>query len=168
MLDHRPVLKERLLACAVFGAIAVGVVAASDVMITGGFDFPSTERGAHADTPNYFQIAADTWSDTWAPEAQAQTLAWNEEPPLDAEYTSYGGETLVGSADDPETQFSEYRGPSEEELRREIADLYAALPSADETYADDAYVDDNGEAYAEAAPVTEKGEVSAYGNASPW
>lgn len=178
MLEHHPVLKERLLACAVFGAIAVGVVAASDLMITGGFDFPSSERGAHADTPNYFQVAAETWSDAWTPEAHARTVMWIDETPREADYTSYQPEPLVGGVDDPDTQFSQYRGPNEEELRREIAEMYAALPSAadtnshgDDTYADDAYVDEaefGDETYAEAAPASEKGEFSTYGSASPW
>ncbi|HEX8902034.1 hypothetical protein [Vitreimonas sp.] len=173
MLDDRPVLKERLLACAVFGAIAVGVVAASDLMITGGFDFPSAERDALADTPNYFQIAAEAWSENWTPEAQVRPAAWTGAAPPEAHYTSYDYEpqTLVGAADEQALQFDRYQAPSEEELRREIAELYAALPSNDETNADDAEVHEPGygdESYVEAAPTNEKGEFSASGNASPW
>lgn len=173
MLEHRPVLKERLLACAVFGALGIGVLAASDVMVTGGFDLPTTERGAHADTPNYFQIAAETWSERMNPDAQVQNVTWNEALPLDADYTSYEAETLVGAADDPDTRFSQYQGPTEEELRREIAEMYAALPSAsddgayvDDTYAEDGYDDEA--AYMEATPVSDGKDASAYGNASPW
>jgi hypothetical protein len=173
MLEHRPVLKERLLACAVFGAIAIGVIAASDVLVTGGFDFPSTERGAHADTPNYFQVAADTWSERITSDAHVQNVAWNEALPLDADYTSYEAETLVGAADDPNARVSQYQGPSEEELRREIAAMYAALPSASDNgaYAHGAYTEesyDDEADYAEAARVSDGKDASAYGSASPW
>lgn len=171
MLEQRPVLKERLLACAVFGAIAIGVVAASDVLVTGGFDFPSTERGAYADTPNFFQVAARDQSDSLAPQAHAR--AWDEEFATDAEYTSSAAEELAGAADSTDTQFSAYRGPSEEELRREMAEMYAALPNAsgDAAYADDTYAQEPYEAepvYAEAAPNSDGKDSSAYGNASPW
>ena len=159
MLEHRPVLKERLLACAVFGALGIGVLAASDVMVTGGFDLPSTERGAHADTPNYFQIAAETWSERMNPDAHVQDMAWNEARPLDADYASYEAETLVGAADDPDASFSQYQGSTEAELRREIAEMYAALPSAsdDGAYADDAYAEDSFDeaAYAGPSPLPE-------------
>ncbi len=173
MLEHRPVLKERLLACAVFGALGIGVLAASDVMVTGGFDLPSTERGAHADTPNYFQIAADTWSERMSSDAHVQDAAWNEALPWDADYASYEAETLVGAADDADASFSQYQGPTEEELRREIAAMYAALPSAsdDGAYADDTYAQEgyDGEAaYAESSPLPDGKDASAYGNASPW
>lgn len=171
MLEQRPVLKERLLACAVFGAIAIGVVAASDVMVTGGFDFPSTERGAHADTPNFFQVAARDLSDSLAPHAHART--WGEQFATDGEYTSYTPEELDGAADSTDAQFSAYRGPTEEELRREISEMYAALPSAsdDGAYADDTYAQEPYEAepvYAEAVPVSDGKDSSAYGSASPW
>ncbi len=173
MLEHRPVLKERLLACVVFGALGIGVLAASDVMVTGGFDLPSTERGAHADTPNYFQIAAETWSERMNPDAHVQNVAWNEALPLDADHTYYEAETLVGAADDPDAGLSRHQGPTEAELRREIAEMYAALPTAsgDGAYADDKYVEDSydGEAaYAEAAPVSDGKDISVYGSASPW
>jgi hypothetical protein len=174
MLEHRPVLKERLLACAVFGALGIGVLAASDVMVTGGFDFPSTERSAHADTPNYFQIAAETWSERMMPEANVQDVAWNEALPLDADYSSYEAETLVGAADDPDARFiAQRQGPTEEELGREIASMYAALPSAsdDSAYADEAYAEeshyDDADS-AEAAGVSDGKDASAYANASPW
>ncbi|WP_135213377.1 hypothetical protein [Vitreimonas flagellata] len=171
MLEHRPVLKERLLACAVFGAIAIGVVAASDVLVTGGFDLPSTERGAHADTPNFFKVAARDLSDSLAPQAHPRT--WDEEFATDAEYTSYAADELAGAADSTNTQFSAYRRPTEEELRREIAEMYSALPSAsdDAAYADDAYAQEPYDAepvYAEAVPVSDGKDSSAYGSASPW
>lgn len=176
MLDHRPVVRERLLASAVFGAIVVGVVVASDVLITGGFDFPSTERGAHADTPNYFQIAAENWSDGWTPRTSAQPLDWPEDSLIDVAF--YESERLVGGADDLDTQLSQYQGPSEEELRREIAELYAALPSRSDE-ADQVDIEDDAravesteaygdETYPQAAPMKTDAAFSASGNASPW
>ncbi len=172
MLEHRPVLKERLLACVVFGALAVGVVAASDTLVTGGFDFPSTERGAHADTPSYFQIATDNTSDIWAPRMHARTVARTDGAPTDAAFTSYQGETLVGAADDVETRFGQYQEPSEDELRREISEMYAALPRAGESYGadhpDESYSHETEAHSGQAAQMKENAESSAYGNASPW
>lgn len=166
MLEHRPVLRERLLACAVFGAIAIGVVAAGDVMVTGGFDFPSMERGAHANTPNFFQTASLSWDD-WAPQADARTFEARTVMAVDdsAEYFAES-EDLAGADDGGAIALSSYIAPSEEELRREIEALYAALPSVQA----DVYEAEPVETYdtADAAPDVDEKGVSAYGSASPW
>ena len=53
-LADRPVLKDRLFACAVFGGIAVGAVSGVNMVVTGGFDFITPGREVREAAPSSY------------------------------------------------------------------------------------------------------------------
>jgi len=53
-LSDRPVLKDRLFACAVFSGIAVGGVSGLNMVVTGGFDFAMPGREIREAAPSSY------------------------------------------------------------------------------------------------------------------
>jgi hypothetical protein len=146
MFESNPVLRERLLAAAVFGAVGIGSIAAVDTLVTGGLDFPIVRTAqAHTAAQPYAIAASD-----WAIEPRAE-LASRNTPEIGAE--NYPADDLDGGAD---TQSSAY-APSEEEIYSEIRALYDESEAFPE---DDPLPVATGDASEKAA--------NAYESASPW
>ena len=121
MPSKKPVRRERLWAVATFAGIALATVAALDFLVTGGFDF-----AAQRTTSTYADPLTDVAAP--APASAVTALAWSDpvladpvEPAL-AEDALPAEELIEGSADEPDHDVA---APSEDELYREIARLYA-------------------------------------------
>jgi hypothetical protein len=167
MLQHNPVLKERLTALGVFSGIAIAGVAGFELVISGSLDFITPGGQIREVAPSsYVRVVQEPWVQ------QTRYVPLTSSEPLFA-----GGEVerpaaeLAGGWSDasaPDGVYSEL--PSEADLYAEIDALYVA---ADEprynvqTASDDEpYV-----LYVDEAPKPNQPdafEVSAYESASPW
>ena len=164
MLEDRPVLKDRLYAFATFGGIALATAMAFDFMVTGGFDFGAQRsQSTYTDPFAYASAAASSAVSAWAPEANAHEVSWTTPMPIDE---PAAGETELDGDSTGRAVAAEYAAPSEDELYREIAALYAQQDETQNEIDSRAYADDE----QEAAPVPEKPEAaaSAYESESLW
>ena len=128
-LADRPVLKDRLFACAVFSGIAAGGVSGFNMIITGGFDFLTPGREVRQAAPSAFETVVPA---TWFEQAQIIPMASTE--PLFAGETTPVSEQLDGgagavAADDRESASDDASG---DELYQQLAARYDA-PQAQET-----------------------------------
>ncbi len=155
MLEHYPVLKDRLQALAMFSGIAIAAVAGFELIITGGFDFALPGREVREVAPSaYVTVDQRPWSSQ-----RSYTPLASTEPMFSGEDAGYTGEDLAGGYDDAPQ--GDYPLPSEDEIYREIETLYerpdsGAAPSSEYT---DEY---------ETGPDPKGDDLSASGSASPW
>lgn len=147
MMDLNPILRERLLAVAVFGAISVGSVAAVDTMVTGGFDFPVTRAEAQQRAPQLLVMAED-----WSVTPRAEPVSWIVVTPDDERAPA--ADDLDGAALADEAAYA----PTEAEIYEEIRALYEEAPPMPE---------DDPSPIEEANTFDGK-TASASGSASPW
>ncbi len=155
MLEDRPVLKDRLLATATFGGIALATAMAIDFLVTGGFEMLPPPTPSHYIDPFAYAGVADARAET--PSATTTAVAWNDPLLIEEQTDAPPPEDLVGDA---EAQVGGGAvGPSEDDLYREIAALYASQDAqaraAEQRRADDAYVDESAYEDAEAQPYEE-------------
>lgn len=160
---------EKLKAIGAFGGIAIVSALALDTMLFSGLQLdPPVSAATAAEPSDQYQNMADSgWRSDYITTASSWSLADTGEP-LDDAHTD---ESLDGDVRAPPEGYREavYNVPSEDELYREIAALYAAQDAraaarADEiTEADEPTDTDKSDASA-ANPEP----VTAYGNASPW
>lgn len=131
MLENRPILRERLLAAAAFGGIAVGAIAALDLMVTGGFDFAPSARAERQAISAVYTSSAQPFEDVAG--VTPTSASWAADMPME---TSEPAEDLAGD-DNAVMQTADY-APQEFELYDQIAALYADEPAEEEpVYADD-------------------------------
>jgi hypothetical protein len=183
MLEDRPVLRERILATATFGGIALATAMALDVLVTGGIEFLPKPQPIHFIDPFAYAGISDARAD--APSAITTAVTWNEQLPIDE--AAMGTISIDEEALPPEELTGDanaqvgggFVAPSEAELHREIAALYAEQDARAEARAGDTpvYEDHRGLDYEDAAPLdeaapeapaAEKPGVSAFDSASPW
>lgn len=159
MLDHDPVLKERVMGIGAFLGIGIFAVAAVNLMISGGFDFGPGRAPYDRDRPSpYVQMAdaARYVSDSFSSAAWADTSAPD---------TSQSEERLVGE-DDGAPSPQTVTAVSDTDLYQEIDALYER---GDASYAEDESYDEAAEeeaAYVDEYPAED--DSSASENASPW
>lgn len=133
MLENKPVLRERLLAAATFAGIALATIMALDFMVTGGFQF----RSPRTPEPDFQPFAQSTVDDvqSYRPRTGAASpVLWHEPMALDGDPPPQPAGELAGGPDtdigprtaDAEAAFDAVQAPSEDELYREIDELYAA------------------------------------------
>lgn len=157
MLEDHPILKDRLIATAVFSGIAVALVSGVNMIIGGGFDFITPGRDV---TPRASFVRV--LQTTWLPRADVTPTSNSPGAPMmDADAGTT--ENLVGAGDDTSTPDTYDAGPNTTELYRQVDELSAqdSASAADVSYDDSAseegYVDDKS-----------KDDVSASETASPW
>jgi hypothetical protein len=125
MPEPHPARRERLLAMATFGGIALATMWALDFLVTGGFDIAVRRSSSH-----YVDLIAPAPTSEQAPEGAANT----EAAPLSSAPAAPAAAPLAGEHGDvARADVANYIGPSVDELYREIAALYAeqdATPSA--------------------------------------
>lgn len=114
MLDDRPKLREGLLATATFAAIAIGTLGALDFIVTGGFDFGARRTASSYGSPlvGASVLAAEP------PASTITAMTWSAPEAVDEEQTA---EDLLDAAAEPGEGVA---APSEDQLYREIAQLY--------------------------------------------
>jgi hypothetical protein len=111
------------MAAATFGGIALGTIMALDLLVTDGFDLGPRPSPSHYTDPFACALADPEWT---PPAATVTPIAWTETTMIDA---SMPVEELEGGRSAPirRAENLDYvAAPSEEELYREIAALYAA------------------------------------------
>ncbi len=119
MLDDRPVLRERILASATFAGIAFGTLFALDFIVTGGFDFGAQRSASTYADP--YGVASDAiiaqppGASTVTPLALIDPTIIDTPPPTTEDL---GDATAADQASDDSA------APSEDQLQREIAELY--------------------------------------------
>lgn len=120
MLDAHPVLKDRLTAAAVFTGIAIGAVAGFELVITGGFDFllPSTQATAAPMVQvEYVDVTVASY------EAGAEALPVSSYVAPAEIAATYGDAGELAGAGEARAE------ATEEDVRRDIADLYQQPPT---------------------------------------
>jgi len=147
MLDSNPILRERLLAIAAFGAIAIGSATAVDTMVTGGFDFPVARDAAHSASAPVLAMA-----DGWTVTPRAEPVSWIADPPPTEDAPANDALDGGALAEAAPTE------PTEAEIYEEIRALYEDAEPAPE---------DNAITAEDAEPFEGK-VASAYESASPW
>ncbi len=165
MLDNNPVLKERLMALGAFAGIAIGAIAAVDVLVTGGFDIGASRAPYDREQQSaYGRVvqAAQSFGDS------VRSVSWDE--PLNMDADAAPADALDG-ADDGAPPPAAMTVTSNEELHQQIEALYSGQ---DDTYVEEPSYED-AEAYDEPSyeePAYEDDEESeaaiVYENASPW
>jgi len=146
--SKNPIVRERLLAVAVFGAVAIGGAAAVDTMVTGGFDFPVARDEARQHSRHVFASI-----DEWAVTPRAEPVSWTAAPPVTEEFDTT--DDLDGGA----IAEDEMHASTEAEIYDEIHALYEETEPAPE---------DNATVVTEAAAPASGKDASAYETASPW
>ena len=123
-------LKEKVRAASAFGGIALASVMAVDMMITGGYQMPGLEDVQRIGSQLYPEQRQPVLDGGWSSDYAYNPVAWNDARP--AEYlAAEAAEGLVG-ADTPADGYRDtmYDVPSEDDLYREIAALYARQDEA--------------------------------------
>jgi hypothetical protein len=181
MLEDRPILKDRLMACATFSGIAIAAVAGFDMVISGGFDFLTPGMEVREVAPSSYVTVQQV---PWSPDARVIPLSSNE-PFFAGEFLNIDGtERLAGGYDDasaPDTAGVNYPMPSEDQVYREIEGLYADtdfqnvdaeaeyIPAGATEYEPADYADPyvvDAAVYPDAK--AQEPDASASGSASPW
>ncbi|WP_325060792.1 hypothetical protein [Vitreimonas sp.] len=113
-------------AASAFGGIAVASAVALDLIVTSGWqiDPPPTELELNEPSPTYIAMMDGGWRSDYS----YSTVSWDEQLPIDDQtYETEPVERLAGApgGDDPYYRTAHYDVPSEDELYREIAALYA-------------------------------------------
>lgn len=121
--DRRERLKDKLKALGAFSAIAIGAVAGFEMVIGGGFDFLTPAPEVREVAPSSY---VTVYQAPWSPQAQVVPLSSTE--PLfahDAPTVETPADRLAGGYDDPSAPEMAFPEVSEEEIRAQIAALYA-------------------------------------------
>jgi len=137
---------DRLKALGAFTGIAIGAVAGFEMVIGGGFDFitPATEVREVAPS-RYVTVQEVPWS------SQMQVIPLSSTEPLfagDFIEVETASDGLAGGYDDPSAPDMAYPEVSEDEVRAQIAELYAndtgpSYVEAGITYEDAPAIDDD-------------------------
>jgi|GEM_PF-6489336 len=118
-------LKEKLRAAGAFGGIAFASVVALDLIVTNGWqiDPPPTRLEVNEPSPTYISMMDGGWRSNYSYSA----VSWSDPLPIDDAQPVEPVERLAGAPgeDDPNYRTAHYNVPSEDELYREIAELYA-------------------------------------------
>jgi hypothetical protein len=121
--DRRALLHDRLKALAAFTAIAVGAVAGLEMVIGAGFDFMTPSPEVREVAPSRYVTVQQM---PWSPDPQIVQLTSTE--PLfagDLVQVDTASDSLAGGYDDPGAPDMAFPEISEEQIRAEIATLYA-------------------------------------------
>jgi hypothetical protein len=122
-LDRRARFHDRLKALGAFTGIAIGAVAGFEMVIGGGFDFITPSPEVRQVGPSRYVTVEQM---PWSPEARVVQLSSTE--PLfagDFMHIDTPSDGLAGGYDDPAAPDMAYPEVSEDEIRAEIAALYA-------------------------------------------
>jgi hypothetical protein len=131
-LGRRAKLHDRLKALGAFSAIAIGAVAGFEMVIGGGFDSITPSPEVRAVAPSRYVTVHQV---PWSSEMQVIPLS-STEPLFAGEYVQVEtpSDRLAGGYDDPSAPETAFPEVSEDEIRAQIAALYANDTSPD--YAD--------------------------------
>jgi hypothetical protein len=151
-LDRNALLKDRLKALGAFTGIAIGAISGFEMVIGGGFDFMTPSPEVREIAPSrYVTVQHVPWS------SQAQITPLSSTEPLfagDLVQVETASDQLAGGYDDPDAPDVAPPAVNEDEIRAQIAALYAndagpAYEDAPITYRD---APANGEAQAQREP----------------
>src|SRR5688572_23042707 len=95
MANDRSVRKERLLALATFGGIALATAMAIDFLVTGGFEIvPQRQHSPYVD-PFAFASVSEASASDWTPQGTTTEVAWTD-PLLVEDAEAAPSEDLAG------------------------------------------------------------------------
>lgn len=122
-------LKEKVRAAGAFGGIALATVMALDMMITGGYQMPGLDDLPELQPDANAERVVSLIDGGWQSEYAVTPIGWTDPLPMNeiVRDTQRATEELAGAFDAPQDGYREtrYDVPSEDELYREIAALYA-------------------------------------------
>lgn len=121
-LSDRPVLKDRLFACAVFSGIAVGGVSGLNMVVTGGFDFAMPGREIREAAPSSYVTVVP--SNVFE---QAAVIPMESREPLFAGQVTQVSEDLDGASTDataPRGHYPAVNDSSGDALYHQLASRY--------------------------------------------
>lgn len=159
---------EKLKAISTFGGIAIVSALALDTMLFSGLQFDPPVSAATAAEPSdqYVSMVESGWRSDYITTASSWNFTDAGEPLDD----TYAAEGLDGDVRAPSEGYRDavYSVPSEDELYREIAALYAEQDARAAARADE--ISENYEADTDKsdASTANPEPVTAYENASPW
>ena len=149
-LDRRALLHDRLKALGAFTGIAIGAIAGFEMVIGGGFDFITPRTEVREVAPSRYVTVQQV---PWSPHAQVIPLS-STEPLFAGEYVQVdtASDDLAGGYNDPAAPEMAYPEVNEDEIRAQIAALYA---------------NDNGPSYRDAPITYEEAPAIDESNAEP-
>lgn len=121
-LDRRALLHDRLKALGAFTGIAIGAIAGFEMVIGGGFDFITPRTEVREVAPSRYVTVQQV---PWSPHATVIPLS-STEPLFAGEYVvETASDELAGGYDDPSAPEMAFPEVNEDEIRAQIATLYA-------------------------------------------
>ena len=122
-LDGRALLHDRLKALCAFTGIAIGAIAGFEMVIGGGFDFITPRTEVREVAPSRYVTVQEV---PWSPQALIVPLS-STEPLFAGEVVQVASasDDLAGGYDDPSAPEMAFPEVSEDEIRAQIAALYA-------------------------------------------
>ncbi|MGE0739835.1 MAG: hypothetical protein AB7O98_00720 [Hyphomonadaceae bacterium] len=124
MLEDRPILKDRLIATAVFSGIAIAAVAGFELILGGVLPTPGLALPeARRTDSQYVQVIEQPW---FADSGRTTPVSYMPMLPLDEAQRDEGETDLAGGMDDAAAP--DASAISQDDLYREIAALYAEEP----------------------------------------
>jgi hypothetical protein len=128
-LDRRALLRDRLKALGAFTGIAIGAIAGFEMVIGGGFDFMTPRMEVREVAPSRYVTVQQV---PWSPQALVVPLS-STEPLFAGEFVEVetASDALAGGYDDPAAPEMAFPEINEDEIRAQIAALYANDTSPD-------------------------------------
>ena len=130
MLENRPILKDRLHACGVFTGIAIAGISGFEMVIGAGFDVLTPGREIREVAPSsYVEVDRSPWF------ADARVIPLSSTEPLFIGDDGRADERLAGRYDDDNAPDGHFTDVSDDNLQRQIEELYRAYNPPEDTQA---------------------------------